>query len=410
MPHTLSAIRELPNHELYHLKLVHVESPVIIVAVLTQKALDLAVRFDNDRKDYRFNLSQFLANDDGRWSEGSNFETSAENIKLGLSDRKNRYLVADLQVMDAKYNRGVKYHLDDNLGLVDYFHPKEKETYFRLGAKARGSLKSGVGTYTSQAWISPVTENVAKTADLAVAWYLYQHVGLLPRNNIEHAPFAYKIYASQKPKLQTQDANTGTESEEIKVDIEVLDDIMASNTQLIGNPPDIAPPNNLLKRKTPKMKSYGALGSAGSSWAKETDSEAYKQTFCAPVMIDFVGVWDTVGSVDQDVREVWLQGQHTDVGGGAPPPIATQAASDPKFTALSNISLRWMVQECLENKTCITFDRDAMGLYRSERVLEYRPAQPDLSAYRAKIQQAASVEKRKAALAEAKYAERENRR
>lgn len=69
-----------------------------------------------------------------------------------------------------------------------------------------------------------------------------------------------------------------------------------------------------------------------------------------------------------------------------------------------------MVQECLENKTCITFDRDAMGLYRSERVLEYRPAQPDLSAYRAKIQQAASVEKRKAALAEAKYAERENRR
>ncbi|KAG8726978.1 hypothetical protein FRC11_014111, partial [Ceratobasidium sp. 423] len=535
MPHTLSAIRELPNCELYQLKLVRVESPVTIVAVLTQKALDLGVRFDDDRKDYRFNLSEFLGNDDGKWTtQGANFETSARSISLDLTDRKNRCLVADLRNADKDYNTGVKYNLDKNLGLVDYFHSKERETYFRLGAKipnmsARTLVlcfdgtsnhfsnqntnvvkffellkkddperqmvyyQTGVGTYTSQAWANPITQSVAKNADLAVAWYLYQHVidgykflmetyrdgdqiyifgfsrgaytaralagmlhcvGLLPRHNIEHVPFAYQIYASQTPETISKLAdarapntpNAGTPSEEaltedlkpedIQPDTVIPDDVAPSNAQLVGNPPDVTPPNNPRKRAIPEIKCYGGLGRGGNSAAKDTDPEAYKQTFCTSIMIDFVGVWDTVGSVGaiiprtlqyidhnpsirifrhalaldehranfvpslwdhartvpgQDVREVWFRGQHTDVGGGAPAPTATRAQDDPKFTALSNISLRWMVQQCLENKTSIAFDRGAMELYRVARVLESRPAQPDLSMRKEKIKQARLV-------------------
>ncbi|CAE7128232.1 unnamed protein product [Rhizoctonia solani] len=141
MSHTLSTIRELPNHKLYKLKLVRTENPVIVVAVLTQKAVNLGVRFDNDRKDYQFNLSEHLGNDDGKWCRGKDFDLTAKDIYLDLSDRENRCLVADLEIEPGSEtpNR-VKYNLDEALGLVDYFHPVERETYFRLGVeRVRGS-------------------------------------------------------------------------------------------------------------------------------------------------------------------------------------------------------------------------------------------------------------------------------
>ncbi|CAE7138252.1 unnamed protein product [Rhizoctonia solani] len=142
MSHTLSTIRELPNHKLYKLKLVRTENPVVVVAVLTQKAVNLGVRFDNGRKDYQFNLSEHLGNDDGKWCKGTNFDLNADRIYLDLSDRENRCLVADLETKPGskKYKKGVKYNLDEALGLVDYFHPVERETYFRLAIeRVRGS-------------------------------------------------------------------------------------------------------------------------------------------------------------------------------------------------------------------------------------------------------------------------------
>ncbi|CAE6511368.1 unnamed protein product [Rhizoctonia solani] len=562
MSHALSEVRGLPNHELYKLKLAHVGSPTIIIAVLTQKALDLGVRFDNDRKDYQFNLSAFLGVEKGNWDRGTDFDISAQNIKLDLSDRENRCLVADLRDSDGQYRIGKKYNLDDSLGLVDYFHSRERMTYFRLGVKSRGSSRrtlvlcfdgtsnhfstqntnvvkffellkkdnpeqqmvyyqTGVGTYTSPAWTSSISQTIAKTADLAVAWsatgidflwnrievrppnfapastltfpdgdhiYIFGFsrgaytaralagmlhcVGLLPRHNVEHIPFAYSIYSSQKdpespppskPAETESDSNSNSDETltedfnlpEIVPDSIVPEDIVPSNAPLTGNPPSVSPPNNPLKRRVLEgRKQFGGLGSDGNSKAKDADPEAYKQTFCTPIVIDFVGVWDTVGSLgaiipqtlpyinynpsirifrhalaldehranfvpspwdharttpDQNVREVWFRGQHTDVGGGAPPP--TRAPGDPRFTALSNISLRWMVQQCLENRTSIAFDGDAMALYREEKVLELRPVQPGLSKYKEKIERAKleSNEKKNAALAEAMSAARAHR-
>ncbi|CAE6463378.1 unnamed protein product [Rhizoctonia solani] len=564
MSHALSKIKGLPNHELFKLKLVRTENPVTLVAVLTQRAVNLGVRFDNHRKDYRFNLSEFLGNDDGDWSNGSHFEATANNIELDLSDRENRCLVADLLVVqdNGRSNKGMKYNLDKVIGLVDYDHPVEKETYFRLGVKNQDSLsrtlvlcfdgtsnhfsnrntnvvkmfellkkddpgrqmvyyQTGIGTYTSPAWTDAITQKVATTLDRGVAWYLYQHVGLLPSHNVEHIPFAYKLYASGGRKEEKDKKEENQEEEYMEEedgwwnrakfraretlgvalpflnkpigdgyhevlqqeeepeyfgepipmesddefeqdesdpneyipeefpclgksyldefeqggpnggpipDEEISEKVAPSNAPLVGNPPDVAPPRKRYDPNLERHNRYGALGEGGDPSPKNTQPEAYKQTFCTPIVIDFVGVWDTVGSVGaiipqtlpfidynpsilvfrhalaldehranfvpslwdhtktqkeyQNVREVWFRGQHSDIGGGSRPPVDSRNSHSVPFTKLGNIPLRWMVQQCLENNISIAFDQSAMELYRNEGVLERRPARPTFLAYR----------------------------
>ncbi|CAE6356295.1 unnamed protein product [Rhizoctonia solani] len=544
MSHTVLRVRRLPNYKFYQLKLVRTENPVIVVAVLTQYAINLGVRFDNDLKDYRFNLSEFLGNDNGNWCTGTRFEATAKNIGLDLSDRENRCLIADLKRKDGGYDMRVKYNLDEVLGLSDYFHSDARQTYFRLGVRPRGLSKrtlvlcfdgtsnhfssqntnvvklvellkkddperqmvyyqTGVGTYTSPNWTNAITQEVAKRLDEGVAWYLYHHVidgykylmeayrdgdrififgfsrgaytaralagmlhcvGLLPRHNTEHVPFAYEIYASggrpegsswwetmrscsnqvfesifplsatihKSPQVEPDGEYIDQEAEPTIADQEVSDQVAPRNAPLVGNPPDVAPPNNPLKPDYRMYKVRGALCDDGDSNPKNAVPKAYKQTYCTSVKIDFVGVWDTVGSVGaiipqtlpyidynpsiitfrhalaldehranfvpslwdhtktnhkkQSVREVWFRGQHSDIGGGAPPPpkpIIDYFHSS-QDTKLSNIPLRWMVQQCLEDnsKTPLAFDYNAMQRYRAFGVLEPRPSKPDFDDYK----------------------------
>jgi uncharacterized protein (DUF2235 family) len=125
----------------------------------------------------------------------------------------------------------------------------------------------GVGTYFAPGIVAPLFHWGAQKIDEGFAWYLYQHIqdgylflmqnykagdkihlfgfsrgaytaralagmlhkiGLLPKNNVEQVPFAYKIF------------------------------------------------------KTPH---------------NHETAEGFKATFCRPVTIDFLGVWDTVASV-----------------------------------------------------------------------------------------------------------------
>lgn len=95
----------------------------------------------------------------------------------------------------------------------------------------------------------------------------------------------------------------------------------------------------------------------------------------------------------QDVREVWFRGEHCDIGGGAPFPL-TRVKGAP-FTALSNIPLRWMVQQCLECDTGIIFDHNTAETFRKCNVLEARP-QPQIKdrldeAYYRKIYQGSTA-------------------
>ncbi|KAG9096914.1 hypothetical protein FS749_007497 [Ceratobasidium sp. UAMH 11750] len=254
---------------------------------------------------------------------------------------------------------------------------------------------------------------VAEKADEAAAWYLYQHVidgykylmesyrigdnitifgfsrgaftaralagmlhcvGLLPRHNTEHIPFAYEVYKNAK---------------------------------------DINDPNKDSSNNNP---------TATGSRPQEVDPEEFKRTFCIPVKIDFVGVWDTVASVGallpktlpwidynpsilifrqalalderrgnfipsvwdhrhtqalvQDVREVWFRGEHSDIGGGSAGPTPTTGPDGKPtvdYSMLSNITLRWMIRQIIDCKTGILFDYSSVDLYRSKNILEVPP-------------------------------------
>ncbi|KAL5633765.1 hypothetical protein ACGC1H_005833 [Rhizoctonia solani] len=190
-------------------------------------------------------------------------------------------------------------------------------------------------------------------------------VGLLPRHNSEHIPFAYEVY---------KNAN---------------DSMVASS-------------------------SGSTYASTNKAKAKNVDPEEFKRTFCIPIMVDYVGVWDTVASVGalvpqslpwidynpsiltfrqalalderrgnfipsvwdhrrttivQDVKEVWFKGEHSDVGGGSACP------ENGNYSMLSNIPLRWMIRQILECRFGILFDHIAVELYRRRNILETPPAE-----------------------------------
>ncbi|QRW07899.1 choline transport protein [Ceratobasidium sp. AG-Ba] len=265
--------------------------------------------------------------------------------------------------------------------------------------------QTGIGTYAPPGLTTTFGLRVAEQADKAVAWYLYQHVidgykflmqnyrigdsisifgfsrgaftaralagmlhsvGLLPKDNVEHIPFAYEAY-----KLGQDKTN----------------------------------PNN--------EPSYITPIADGAKDGEFNPGASFRRAFCIPVKIDFVGVWDTVASVGaiipktlpwiaynpsirvfrqalalderrgnfipsvwdhrhtnpltQDVREVWFRGGHCDVGGGSSGPAPTATSM------LSNIPLRWMIRQIIACDTGILFDYISLDRYREEGILERPP-------------------------------------
>ncbi|KAF8593392.1 hypothetical protein BDV93DRAFT_585819 [Ceratobasidium sp. AG-I] len=338
---TSSLIRNIPSHVLYTLELKsvghntepNIRPRVILKATLTEMAKKLGVRFDESEENNLFDLSNKLGNINGQYSWGGiHFQKSAKNLDIVPLPCGARLLQADLQGIDGRSNNKMPFSLDEYIGLVGYSHPLMNETYYKLGLKLpaikEASImrtlvlcfdgtsnhfsnrntnvvklvellknddperqmvyyQTGVGTYVSPGWMTSVGEKAAKKADEAVAWYLYQHVidgykylmqtyragdricifgfsrgayiaravagmvhavGLLPRHNVEHIPYAYRLY------------ERGTHDKY---------------------------PNN-----------YGALSTSRDDEDLKITAENYKATFCIPVKIDFVGVWDTVASME----------------------------------------------------------------------------------------------------------------
>ncbi|KAF8598007.1 hypothetical protein BDV93DRAFT_512826 [Ceratobasidium sp. AG-I] len=475
-------IRKIPNRFLYRLKLEY-DGPkneptplpysVLLRASLTDEAKSRGVRLDKSREDDVFDLSAGMGTNNGQYSWGGiQFQRAAKNIRLEEDEIKQRLLRADLLDTTGRFNENMPFNLDKYIGLVDYFHPLKNETYFKLGLKLKpiqerslvlcfdGTANhfshqntnvvklvellkkddperqmTGIGTYVSPGWANSVGEGLAKALDEGVAWYLPQHimdgykylmqtyragdricifgfsrgaftaralagmihcVGLLPRHNIEHIPFAYQLYANSYQKEKDQKEKDRKEESQKKDASNVL----------------------------------GILGAleTGKPDPRTLDPEDYKQTFCTPINIDFVGVWDTVASVgaltpkflpwidynpsirafrhalslderrvnfvpslwdhsstdveSQDVREVWFKGQHCDIGGGADEPIGKGKKTPPDCSRLSNIALRWMVRQCIEADTIVGFDHQAMDKYRSpaKMVLESNKIREELIA------------------------------
>ncbi|CAE6435917.1 unnamed protein product [Rhizoctonia solani] len=225
-------------------------------------------------------------------------------------------------------------------------------------------------------------------------------VGLLPKDNMEQVPFAYQIYERSKEVEPPELGKTPGP----RIDGPGAIDVYAGPQDEKQSVKESARPENV-------------------------DPERFKIAFCIPIQITFLGVWDTVGSVgalkrktlpwieynpsvqyfrqalaldetrgnfipsvwdhsrtktdlEQSALEVWFKGGHADVGGGAEPTPAVdkhnkriydEKGQPERSRLLSNISLRWMVDQCLKSSGVrILFDPDSMRRYRNVKILEQR--------------------------------------
>ncbi|CAE6498953.1 unnamed protein product [Rhizoctonia solani] len=440
----------LSSYEKYSLRLeVSSDDNVFIIADPDESS---GYVFD-DQEDARFSLSAHIGVVDKSLVWGlSGFQTSSSEFRIWNHTRtRERYLQVTLNASESnpkeeREERFRRLNLDDYLDIVEYYHADSVEFRHKLGLKPVSPERSiilcfdgtsnqfsnqntnvvklvellkkddperqmvyyqaGVGTYAPPGLLTSMGLNAAAKADQGVAWFLYQHVidgykylmetyragdqvcifgfsrgAYTARALAEQVPFAYQIYeASEKgrlhPELETSEAvNANTPPAHQDVDESAL-------------------PKNI-------------------------DPERFKITFCIPIKIAFLGVWDTVGSVGafrrktlpwieynpsvqhfrqalaldenrgnfipsvwdhsrtksdegQSALEVWFKGGHSDIGGGAPPSETINKDYQPsRSPRLSNITLRWMVRQCL---TCdgvrVFFDRDAIHRYRKAKILE----------------------------------------
>ncbi|CAE6377862.1 unnamed protein product [Rhizoctonia solani] len=397
-----------PERSLYTFRLL---DPAITNGhcVIEAKAeLDSSIRWNPDcPSDPQFNLSAMIGNDNASFKWGrSAFERTGCDFKLIDEPGTCACILAGKLVdLNGEY-RDAFINLDERLKVEEYIDAGTNETYHRLTGKEYPTpertlilcfdgtsnhfsnmntnvvklvellkkddpskqmvyYQTGVGTYSPPGTLTSAGLAIASKLDEAVAWYLYQHVidgyrflmeshrigdrivligfsrgaftaralagmlhsvGLLPRHNVEHIPFAYEVYKK---------------------------DISRSG----------APLNDAAKKPKPR----------------NVDPAEFKRTFCVPITVDYVGVWDTVASVGalvpqslpwidynpsimtfrqalalderrgnfipsvwdhrrttmvQDVKEVWFKGEHSDVGGGSAGP------ENDSYSMLSNISLR----------------------------------------------------------------------
>jgi hypothetical protein len=141
MLNNTAKVRELPNHQLYHLRLEmesdqeYLEFPrPVLYASLTEVAEKLGVKFDEARKDHILDLTKILGNDNGEFVEGANFHLVSKNILLDDNNEESRVLRADLRDFVLGYKKG-SYKLDKHLGLIAYAHPQTNEIYYKLDRK-----------------------------------------------------------------------------------------------------------------------------------------------------------------------------------------------------------------------------------------------------------------------------------
>ncbi|CAE6500180.1 unnamed protein product [Rhizoctonia solani] len=406
-----------------------------------------SIRWNPDSPtDPHFNLSAVIGNDNAsfRWGR-SGFEKTGRGFKIIKDPTTGACtLTGQLLNLTGEY-KDASINLEKRLKMEEYVDIGTNETYYRVVCRERlipertlvlcfdGTsnhfsdrntnvvklvellkkddpskqmiyYQTGVGTYSSPGLTTSVGLAIASKLDEAVAWYLYQHVidgyrylmetyrigdritlfgfsrgaftaralagmlhcvGLLPRHNPEHIPFAYEIYKNANDHIDASPCDTST---------------------AFGN----------------------------KARARNVNPEDFKRTFCIPIMVDYVGVWDTVASVGalvpqslpwidynpsiltfrqalalderrgnfipsvwdhrrttivQDAKEVWFKGEHSDVGGGSACP------ENGNYSMLSNIPFRWMIRQILECRIGILFDHIAVELYRRRNILETPPAE-----------------------------------
>ncbi|KAF9515851.1 hypothetical protein BS47DRAFT_723721 [Hydnum rufescens UP504] len=283
--------------------------------------------------------------------------------------------------------------------------------------------QAGIGTYVAPGFLTPVGKWVAKTADLALAWYLDDHVkdgyrflqstwkpgdricmfgfsrgaytaralagmlykvGLLPPGMVEQVDFAYSIY------MEGRRSNTYKDAFSRMVNIEFIGvwDTVSSVGALYPRVLPFSANNNITKtfrhalalderRAKFRSNTWHVSRSANKNPHKKIAARCsfYSTTFIRWCLhgVRTKALWMvvrprmTAAGQDPpgptDVMEVWFPGCHADVGGGNVSDFMKVDGQIQPRSMLSNIPLRWMIKEIILADAGIIFHPSAMSRF-----------------------------------------------
>ncbi|PCH40124.1 hypothetical protein WOLCODRAFT_98323 [Wolfiporia cocos MD-104 SS10] len=288
----------------------------------------------------------------------------------------------------------------------------------------------GIGTYFNSGVVSPFFQWGAKILDQCVAWYLDAHVrggyqflmqnyhpgdkiclfgfsrgaytaralagmlhkiGLLPRDNPEQIPFAYKLYKrTDADSVELAAGFKQTFCRDVQIEFVGVWDTVASVGTLVSRRLPFIANNTTIRtfRHALSLDEHRARFRPNLYHRPSPSSEAKadrKENVTTPHEVDQEGSqklhvrrasqmslrqWTNLPSraanlrwgadeekteepaAGTDVLEVWFAGCHCDVGGSA--------VEDSVKLSLSHITLRWMVRQIMLAQCGITFDDNAL--------------------------------------------------
>ncbi|KAG7441014.1 uncharacterized protein BT62DRAFT_956306 [Guyanagaster necrorhizus] len=286
--------------------------------------------------------------------------------------------------------------------------------------------QAGVGTYSPSQSPNLLTSKIYKTVDLMIAWSIDTHVrdgyrflmqnyhigdhicifgfsrgaytarslagmihkvGLLPPDNWQQVPFAYKMY-TRADEIGWSQSTAFKKAFSIDVPIEfvgVWDTV--DSVGLIPKELPFVTSNTIIRtfRHAVSLDEHRAKFKA-NLWNRPSARESL---LCTPMSCPVNSRMNTTNSIlrrpwyahgmepgiewrpedeklleemeklyssssarPTDVEEVWFAGCHCDVGGGS--------VKNSTRYSLSRISLRWMIRECFKVKTGIMFDSERL--------------------------------------------------
>ncbi|KAJ7643717.1 hypothetical protein FB45DRAFT_280795 [Roridomyces roridus] len=235
--------------------------------------------------------------------------------------------------------------------------------------------QSGVGTYVTPGMVSPFFDWAAKLLDEAFAIYLNDHlldgyrflmenyhrgdkiclfgfsrgaytarglagmlhkVGLLPRDNQEQIPFAFKMYKDTSAAgMKTAAGYKDTFCQDVTVDFMGIWETVDSVGVLMG-------------RTLPFTGLNTSIKTLRHALALDEHRVRFQPYLCEPKDAP-----TPKGQMPEDVLEVWFAGAHSDVGGSS--------TSNDVQRSLSDITLRWMVREAMLSGCEVRWDKAALA-------------------------------------------------
>ncbi|KAJ6585425.1 hypothetical protein B0H19DRAFT_1109618 [Mycena capillaripes] len=235
--------------------------------------------------------------------------------------------------------------------------------------------QSGIGTYLKPSMTSPISEWCLKILDDAFAIYLNDHVmdgyrflmenyhsgdkiclfgfsrgsytaralagmlhkvGLLPRDNQEQIPFAFKMYQKTSAAgIKMAAGYKQTFCQTVQVEFLGIWETVSSVGIFMG-------------RTLP----YTSFNSSVKTFRHAVALDEHRVRFEPYLMEPKPDDGQPNGDSSTDALEVWFSGCHGDVGGGS--------VMDGVARSLSDITLRWMVRQIMASSCGILFDKDAL--------------------------------------------------